>query len=85
MKSNTFNKLWCLLKLIIVKFLTNINNEHSQDYSYPGATFAFCSHREKLPGQRGLPGAVQHVTQPLKVALRQRKTHMNSNRHQTVD
>ena len=41
------------------KFIPNINNEHAQDYSYPGATFAFCSHGEKLPRQGGLPGVVQ--------------------------
>ena len=28
----------------------------------PGATFAFCSHGEKLARQRGLPGVVQRVT-----------------------
>ena len=33
-----------------------------QDYSCPGATFAFCSHEEKLPQQGGLPGVVQRVT-----------------------
>ena len=38
----------------------NINNEHAQGYSCSGATFAFCSHGEKLPG--GLPGVVQLVT-----------------------
>ena len=38
----------------------------------PGATFAFCSHGEKLPRQGGLPGVVQ------------RKTHVNSYRRQTV-
>ena len=31
-------------------------------YSCPGATFAFCSHGEKLPRQGGLPGVVQRVT-----------------------
>ena len=40
----------------------NINNEHAQDYSCPGATFAFCSDGEKLPRQDGLPGVVQRVT-----------------------
>ena len=28
----------------------------------PGATFAFCSHGEKLPWQGALPGFVQRVT-----------------------
>ena len=46
----------------IGKLIPNINNEHAQDYSGPGATFAFCSHGEKLPGQGGLPGVVQRVT-----------------------
>ena len=41
------------------KFILNINHEHAQDYSCPGATFAFCSHREKLPQQGGLSGVVQ--------------------------
>ena len=38
------------------------NNEHAQDYSSPGTTFAFCSHGEKLTRQGGLPGVVQRVT-----------------------
>ena len=46
----------------IGEFIPNINNEHAQDYSCPGATFAFCSHGEKLPRQGGLPGVVQRVT-----------------------
>ena len=29
--------------------------------SCPRATFAFCSHREKLPRQGGLPGVVQRA------------------------
>ena len=48
--------------LELLKFILNINNEHAQDYSCPGATFAFCSHGEKLPRQGGLPGVVQRVT-----------------------
>ena len=59
---NTFTYFWCFLELFIEKFILNINNEHVQDYSCPGATFAFCSHREKLPRQGGLPGVVQRVT-----------------------
>ena len=50
------------LDLFYWKFILNINNEHAQDYSCPGATFAFCSHGEKLPRQGGLPGVVQRVT-----------------------
>ena len=59
---NTFTYFWCFLELFIEKFILNINNEHAQDYSCPGATFAFCSHGEKLPRQGGLPGVVQRVT-----------------------
>ena len=57
---NTY--FWCFPKLFIVKFILNITNEHAQDYSCPGATFAFCSHGEMLPRQGGLPGVVQRVT-----------------------
>ena len=70
---------WCILELFIEKFIPNINNEHAQDCSCPGATFAFCSHGEKLPRQGGLPGVVQ-----LEVVPKQRKTHVNSYRLQTV-
>ena len=58
----TFTYFWCFLEIFIEKFILNINNEHAQDYSCPRATFAFCSHREKLPRQGGLPGVVQRVT-----------------------
>ena len=44
---------------LLEKFIPNIDNEHAQDYSCPGVTFAFCSHGEKLPRQGGLPGVVQ--------------------------
>ena len=54
--------MYLFLVLFIEKFILNINNEHAQDYSSPGATFAFCSHGEKLPRQGGLPGVVQRVT-----------------------
>ena len=47
---------------LLEKFIPNIDNEHAQDYSCLGATFAFCSHGEKLPRQGGLPGVVQRVT-----------------------
>ena len=40
----------------VEKFIPNINNEHAQDNSCLGVTFAFCSHGEKLPLQGGLPG-----------------------------
>ena len=59
---NTFTYFWCFLELFYWKFILNINNEHAQDYSCPGATFAFCSHGEKLPRKGGLPGVVQQVT-----------------------
>ena len=55
-----------------------------QDYSCPGATFAFCSHGEKLPRQGGLSGVVPRVTRLAEVAPGQRKTHVNSYRRQTV-
>ena len=44
------------MELFIEEFILNVNNEHTQDYSCPGATFAFCSHEEMLPRQGGLPG-----------------------------
>ena len=50
------------LELFIGKFIPNITNEHAQDCSCPGATFAFCSHGEKLSRQGGLPGVGQRVT-----------------------
>ena len=59
---NTFTYFWCFLELFIGEFIPNINNEREQDYSCPGATFAFCSHGEKLPWQGRLPGIVQWVT-----------------------
>ena len=62
-----------------MKFIPNINNEHAQDYSCPGATFAFCSHGEELLRQDGLPSVV-----PLKVVQGQRKTHVNSYKGQTM-
>ena len=59
------------MELFNGKFILNINNEHAQDYSCPGATFAFCSHGEKLPRQG-------------EVAPGQRKTHVNSYRRETM-
>ena len=56
---NRLTYFWCFLERFIEKFILNIINEHAQDYSCPGATFAFCSHGEKLPRQGGLPGVVQ--------------------------
>ena len=41
----------------IGKFILNINTEHAQDCSCPVATFTFCSSREKLPRQGGLPAS----------------------------
>ena len=38
-----------------------------------GATFAFCSHGEKLPRQGGLPSVVQQVTELSKLALGNKK------------
>ena len=79
-----FEHLYLFLVLsgtFIGKFIPNINNEHAQDYSCSGATFAFCSHGEKLPRQGGLPGVVQRVT---RLSMLPRKTHVNSYRRQTV-
>ena len=59
---NRLTYFWCFLERFIEKFILNIINEHAQDYSCPGATFAFCSHGEKLPWKGGLPGVVQRVT-----------------------
>ena len=59
---NTFTYFWCFLELFTGKFIANIDNKNAQDYSCPRATFAFCSHGEKLPWQGGLPGVVQRVT-----------------------
>ena len=89
---NRFTYFWCFLEFVIGKFIPNINNEHAQDYSCPGATFTLCSHGEKLPRQGGLPGVIvvhsaRRVTRcylPLEVALGQRKTDVNSYRRQTV-
>ena len=57
-----FTYFWSFLELIIGKIIQNINNEHAQDYSCPGATSAFRSHGEKLPRQGGVHGVVQRVT-----------------------
>ena len=46
----------------IVQFIRNINNEHVQDCSWPGASLAFCSHGKKLSRQGRLLGVVQWVT-----------------------
>ena len=70
---NTFTHFWCFLELFIGKFILNINNEHAQDYSCRGATFAFCSYGEKLPSQGWLPGVVQRVTHLSKLPQRKEK------------
>ena len=54
------------MELFIEKFILNVNNEHTQDYSCPGATFALCSHEEKLPRQGGLPGVVSYRRQTMR-------------------
>ena len=61
-----FAYFWCFMELFIEKFILNVNNEHTQDYSCPGATFAFCSHEEKLPRQGGLPGVVSYRRQTMR-------------------
>ena len=81
---NRLTYFWCFLERFIEKFILNIINEHAQDYSCPGATFAFCSYGEKLPRQGGLPGVSTTGNPPLEVAPGQRKTHMNSYRRQTM-
>ena len=48
--------------IIYWEFILNINNEHVQDYSCPGATFAFCSNGEKSPWQGRFLGVVQRVS-----------------------
>ena len=70
--------------IIYWKFILNINNEDAQDYSCPGPTFAFCSHREKSPWQGRLPGVVQRVTRLLKLPRGKDKNHVNSYRRQTM-
>ena len=54
------------MELFIEKFILNVNNEHTQDYSCPCATFAFCSHEGKLPQQGGLPGVVSYRRQTMR-------------------
>ena len=55
-----------------MKFILNINNEHAQDYSCPGATFVFSLNGEKLLRQGGLLEVVTRCCTtsdpPLKVA-----------------
>ena len=75
----------CLFpELFIRNFFSNFNNEHAQDYSCPGATFVFCSHGAKLSQQGGITRCCTMGNPPLEVAPGQRKTHVNSYRHQTV-
>ena len=50
-----------------MKFISNFNTERARNYSYPGATLAFCSHGEKLPQQGRLPSVEQRVTHLLKL------------------
>ena len=65
-----------------MKFIPDINNEHVQDCSCPKARFTFCPHREKLPLQGGK--VFYEGDPPLEVAPRQWKTHVISNRLQTI-
>ena len=67
-----------------IPFIPDINNEHAQDYSCPGATFAFCSHRRKVTSARRVTWCCTTGNLPLEVALGQRQTHVNSYRRQTV-
>ena len=63
----SFKYVYLFLVLSGTFYFLNINNEHAQNYSCPGATFAFCSHGKMLPRQGGLPGVWQRVTQLLKL------------------
>ena len=56
------------MELFIGKFNINIHKKRAQWYSFPMATYKFCSHEEKLPGQVGLPSVVQWVTVQAKVS-----------------
>ena len=79
-----FKHVYLFLVLSIGKFIPNINNEHVQDYSCPGTTFAFCSHGEKLRRRGGVTRCCTTGNPPLEVAPGQRKTPVNSYRGQTV-
>ena len=71
--------------IIYWEIILNINNEHAQDYSCPGATFAFCSHGEKLPWQgRLVTWCGTTGNSPLEVAPSQGEIHVNSYRRQTM-
>ena len=77
---NTFTYFWCFLELFIGKFILNINNEHAQDYSCPGATKTHVNshrcqtvHRGQVdPGVSELPRGNElswdHVTGPKSVS-----------------
>ena len=80
---NTFTYFWCFLEHFIGKFIPNINNEHAQDCSCPGKTFAFCSHGKSYLGKASYP-VLYNGNKPLEVAPRQWKTHVNSYRRQRV-
>ena len=66
-----------------MKLTLNINSKHAQVNSCPGATIAFCSHAE-VTSARQVTQCCTTSNQPLEVAPGQRKTHVNSNRCQTV-
>ena len=59
-------------------FILNVNNEHAQDYSSPRATLHSAHMEKSYLGKARL-------TTGLEVAPGQRKAHVNSNRHQTVN
>ena len=65
---------------ILGKFILNINNEHAQGYSFPVATFAFCSHGESYLGKAGCTTGKP----PLQVAPGPGEIHVNSYRRQTM-
>ena len=82
---NTFTYFWCFLELFIWNFILNINNEHAQNYSCPGATFAFCSNTwRKVTLERLVTWCCTTGNPPLKVAPGQGEIHVNSYRRQTM-
>ena len=62
-----------------MKFILNSNDEHAQDCSCSGATFA-----RKAPSTRQVTRCCTTGNPTLKVAPGQRETHVNSYRRQTV-
>ena len=68
-----------------MKFIIRINNEYAQDYSCPVAIFFFLFIWRKVTSARQVTRCCTTGDLPLEVTTGQRKTHVNSNRCQTVD